>query len=48
MILLGCLSGKHGRMVMCPVLAFVLNFLNKITYEQWNNYNRFLIVQLKP
>lgn len=28
-------------MVMCPVLAFVLNFLNKITYEQWNNYNRF-------
>ena len=49
MILLGCLSGKHGRMVMCLVLAFVLIFFtNEITYEQWNNYNRFLIVQLKP
>lgn len=34
MILLGCLLGKHGRMVMCSVLAFVLIFLqNKITYE---------------
>ena len=34
MILLGCLFGKHGRMVMCSVLAFVLNFFtNKITYE---------------
>lgn len=34
MILLGCLFGKHGRMVMCSVLAFVLIFLqNKITYE---------------
>jgi hypothetical protein len=33
-ILLGCLFGKHGRMVMCSVLAFVLNFFtNKITYE---------------
>lgn len=48
MILLGCLSGKHGRMVMCLVLAFVLIFLNKITYEQWNNYKQFLIMQLKP
>lgn len=27
MILLGCLFGKHGRMVMCSVLAFVLIFL---------------------
>lgn len=36
-------------MVMCPVLAFVLISLqNKITYEQWNNYNRFSIMQLKP
>lgn len=26
MILLGCLFGKHGRMVMCSVLAFVLIF----------------------
>lgn len=26
MILLGCLLGKHGRMVMCSVLAFVLIF----------------------
>nr|DAX29868.1 MAG TPA: hypothetical protein [Caudoviricetes sp.] len=26
MILLGC-CGKHGRMVMCSVLAFVFNFL---------------------
>jgi hypothetical protein len=25
-ILLGCLFGKHGRMVMCSVLAFVLIF----------------------
>ena len=34
MILLGRLFGKHGRMVMCSVLAFVLIFLqNKITYE---------------
>lgn len=32
--MLGCLLGKHGRMVMCSVLAFVLNFFtNKITYE---------------
>lgn len=32
--MLGCLFGKHGRMVMCSVLAFVLNFFtNKITYE---------------
>lgn len=32
--MLGCLFGKHGRMVMCSVLAFVLIFLqNKITYE---------------
>ena len=31
---MGCLFGKHGRMVMCSVLAFVLNFFtNKITYE---------------
>nr|DAF12361.1 MAG TPA: hypothetical protein [Caudoviricetes sp.]DAG41803.1 MAG TPA: hypothetical protein [Caudoviricetes sp.]DAJ58571.1 MAG TPA: hypothetical protein [Caudoviricetes sp.] len=28
MILLGC-CGKHGRMVMCPVLAFVLNYLQR-------------------
>ena len=25
--MLGCLFGKHGRMVMCSVLAFVLIFL---------------------
>lgn len=32
--MLGRLFGKHGRMVMCSVLAFVLIFLqNKITYE---------------
>ena len=49
MILLGCLFGKHGRMVMCSVLAFVLNFYKtKSLMKQWNNYNRFLILQLKP
>nr|DAQ22560.1 MAG TPA: hypothetical protein [Bacteriophage sp.]DAR11324.1 MAG TPA: hypothetical protein [Caudoviricetes sp.] len=29
MILLGCLFGKHGRMVMCSVLAFVLIYLQR-------------------